>query len=225
MLRDLRASGQQLPVIVLDRARRHPRPRRRAGCGRRRLPGEAVPLRGARRPGPRPAPRREAGPQRAAQLRVGDVVLDLRTGGRASTASRSSSAPASSSSCGPSSSTPTRCCRREQLLARVWGYDYDPGSNVVDVYVGYLRRKLGSRALRDRPRRRLPLPALASWLRPGRADSRTPRTRSRSVRACAVADRPRRRTRRELFSHAKRCGGRRRGCPRGLGRCSRRSAD
>jgi len=25
----------------------------------------------------------------------------------------------------------------------VWGYDYDPGSNVVDVYVGYLRKKLG----------------------------------------------------------------------------------
>jgi two-component system response regulator QseB len=32
---------------------------------------------------------------------------------------------------------------REQLLSRVWGYDYDPGSNVVDVYIGYLRRKLG----------------------------------------------------------------------------------
>jgi len=32
---------------------------------------------------------------------------------------------------------------REQLLAHVWGYDYDPGSNVVEVYVGYLRRKLG----------------------------------------------------------------------------------
>ena len=32
---------------------------------------------------------------------------------------------------------------REQLLSHVWGYDYDPGSNVVDVYVGYLRRKLG----------------------------------------------------------------------------------
>jgi DNA-binding response OmpR family regulator len=32
---------------------------------------------------------------------------------------------------------------REQLLAHVWGYGYDPGSNVVDVYVGYLRRKLG----------------------------------------------------------------------------------
>ena len=32
---------------------------------------------------------------------------------------------------------------REQLLAHVWGYDYDPGSNVVEVYVGYLRKKLG----------------------------------------------------------------------------------
>lgn len=33
---------------------------------------------------------------------------------------------------------------REQLLSHVWGYDFDPGSNVVDVYVRYLRRKLGS---------------------------------------------------------------------------------
>jgi two-component system, OmpR family, copper resistance phosphate regulon response regulator CusR len=32
---------------------------------------------------------------------------------------------------------------REQLLSGVWGYDFDPGSNVVDVYVGYLRRKIG----------------------------------------------------------------------------------
>jgi DNA-binding response OmpR family regulator len=32
---------------------------------------------------------------------------------------------------------------REQLLSLVWGYDRDPGSNVVDVYVGYLRKKLG----------------------------------------------------------------------------------
>lgn len=33
---------------------------------------------------------------------------------------------------------------REQLLSRVWGYDFDPGSNVVDVYVRYLRKKLGA---------------------------------------------------------------------------------
>jgi DNA-binding response OmpR family regulator len=36
---------------------------------------------------------------------------------------------------------------REQLLSHVWGYDYDPGSNVVDVYVGYLRKKLGQDAI------------------------------------------------------------------------------
>jgi DNA-binding response OmpR family regulator len=36
---------------------------------------------------------------------------------------------------------------REQLLAHVWGYDYDPGSNVVEVYVRYLRRKLGDDAI------------------------------------------------------------------------------
>ena len=32
---------------------------------------------------------------------------------------------------------------REQILRAVWGYYYDPGTNVVDVYIGYLRRKLG----------------------------------------------------------------------------------
>jgi DNA-binding response OmpR family regulator len=32
---------------------------------------------------------------------------------------------------------------REQILSTVWGYQHDPATNVVDVYVGYLRRKLG----------------------------------------------------------------------------------
>ncbi len=35
-----------------------------------------------------------------------------------------------------------RVCTRSELLASVWGYDHDPGTNVVQVYVGYLRRKL-----------------------------------------------------------------------------------
>jgi DNA-binding response OmpR family regulator len=35
-----------------------------------------------------------------------------------------------------------RVLSREQILRAVWGYDYDPGTNVVDVYIGYLRRKL-----------------------------------------------------------------------------------
>lgn len=37
---------------------------------------------------------------------------------------------------------PTQILSRVQILNRVWDYGFDPGSNVVDVYVGYLRRKL-----------------------------------------------------------------------------------
>jgi two-component system, OmpR family, copper resistance phosphate regulon response regulator CusR len=42
---------------------------------------------------------------------------------------------------------PGQVLSREQLLSQVWGYDFDPGSNVVDVYVGYLRKKLGKRRI------------------------------------------------------------------------------
>jgi DNA-binding response OmpR family regulator len=35
-----------------------------------------------------------------------------------------------------------RVCTREELLSAVWGYEHDPGTNVVQVYVGYLRRRL-----------------------------------------------------------------------------------
>jgi DNA-binding response OmpR family regulator len=35
-----------------------------------------------------------------------------------------------------------RVCTREELHSAVWGYDHDPGTNIVQVYVGYLRRKL-----------------------------------------------------------------------------------
>jgi DNA-binding response OmpR family regulator len=43
---------------------------------------------------------------------------------------------------------PGRVLSREQILRAVWGYEHDPGTNVVDVYIGYLRRKLrhGDRA-------------------------------------------------------------------------------
>jgi DNA-binding response OmpR family regulator len=36
----------------------------------------------------------------------------------------------------------SRVCTREELHSAVWGYDHDPGTNIVQVYVGYLRRKL-----------------------------------------------------------------------------------
>jgi DNA-binding response OmpR family regulator len=38
---------------------------------------------------------------------------------------------------------PRQVLTREQLLDRIWGYDYDPGTNIVNVYIGHLRRKLG----------------------------------------------------------------------------------
>jgi DNA-binding response OmpR family regulator len=42
---------------------------------------------------------------------------------------------------------PKQVISREQLLSKVWGYNYDPSSNIVDVYVGYLRKKLGSQLI------------------------------------------------------------------------------
>lgn len=44
-------------------------------------------------------------------------------------------------------SHPGQVLSREQLLSGVWGYDFDPGSNVVDVYVRYLRRKVGAQRI------------------------------------------------------------------------------
>ena len=38
---------------------------------------------------------------------------------------------------------PGQVLSREQLLGAVWGLDFDPGSNVVEVYISYLRTKLG----------------------------------------------------------------------------------
>ena len=44
---------------------------------------------------------------------------------------------------------PGQVLSREQLLSQVWGYHFDPGSNVVDVYVSYLRKKLGKERIRS----------------------------------------------------------------------------
>ena len=38
---------------------------------------------------------------------------------------------------------PNQVLSRAQLLSGVWGYDFEPQTNVVEVYVGYLRKKLG----------------------------------------------------------------------------------
>ena len=42
---------------------------------------------------------------------------------------------------------PDQVLSRSQLLEMVWGYGFDPGSNVIDVYVRYLRRKIGAKRI------------------------------------------------------------------------------
>jgi DNA-binding response OmpR family regulator len=78
------------------------------------------------------------------ELALGDLHLDLRTrranvGGRTVDLSAREFALAEEFL-----RHPAQVLSREQLLSRVWGFDFDPGSNVVDVYVGYLRQKFGA---------------------------------------------------------------------------------
>jgi DNA-binding response OmpR family regulator len=77
-------------------------------------------------------------------LRAGEVVLDLRTR-RASTEGRTVDLTAREfTMLEVLIRHAGQVLSREQLLSHVWGYDYDPGSNVVDVYIGYLRKKLAA---------------------------------------------------------------------------------
>jgi two-component system, OmpR family, copper resistance phosphate regulon response regulator CusR len=81
-------------------------------------------------------------------LRIGDAALDLRTR-RVAIEGRSVELTAREFALAETFFRhPGQVLSREQLLSHVWGYDYDPGSNVVDVYVGYLRRKLGEGRIR-----------------------------------------------------------------------------
>ncbi|MCT9083123.1 response regulator transcription factor [Streptomyces fulvoviolaceus] len=87
---------------------------------------------------------RGEGAPEASLLRVGDLALDLRTrrahvDGRVAELSSREFALAE-----VFLRNPDQVLTREQLLSRVWGFDYDPGSNIVDVYVRYLRRKVGA---------------------------------------------------------------------------------
>jgi two-component system response regulator QseB len=143
VLRDLRREGRRVPVIVLT-ARSDPHDRvtgLEAGADdylakpfhfeelvarvRARLRGDG-----------------SAGEQ--TQLRVGDVSLDLRTRWASVGGETVELSAREFELLRTFLQHPEQVLSREQLLARVWGYDYDPGSNVVDVYVGYLRKKVGS---------------------------------------------------------------------------------
>lgn len=87
---------------------------------------------------------RESVPQAGVSISRGDVVLDV-LARRATVAGREVDLSAREFSLAEQFlRNPGRVLSREQLLSSVWGLDFDPGSNVVDVYVRYLRGKLGS---------------------------------------------------------------------------------
>ena len=76
-------------------------------------------------------------------LRAGPITLDLRTR-RATVGDRSIELTAREFSLTETFMRhPGQVLSREQLLSQVWGYDFAPESNVVDVYIRYLRKKLG----------------------------------------------------------------------------------
>ena len=142
MLRDLRAPGQRMPVVILT--------------ARDDVDDKVAGLE-------RGADDYVTKPFRFEEL-LARVRVRLRDDGHRR-ADRAACRRASGSTCAPGARTstaraieltareftllevflrhPGQVLSREQLLSHVWGYDFDPGSNVVDVYVGYLRRKLG----------------------------------------------------------------------------------
>jgi DNA-binding response OmpR family regulator len=90
---------------------------------------------------------RNEGAEETTVLRVGDVALDLRTR-RASLGDRTVELTAREFALAETFLRhPDQVLSREQLLSHVWGYDFDPESNIVDVYVRYLRKKLGDGAI------------------------------------------------------------------------------
>jgi DNA-binding response OmpR family regulator len=142
VLRALRASGTRLPVIVLTaRGDPHDRVEGLETGADDYLPKpfhfeELVARIRVQLRGDDPS-------TEETQLRVGDVALDLRTRWASVSGTTVELSAREFELLRTFLQHPNQVLSREQLLARVWGYDYDPGSNVVDVYVGYLRRKVG----------------------------------------------------------------------------------
>jgi DNA-binding response OmpR family regulator len=143
VLRDLRGARQRLPVIILT-ARGDPDERVRgleAGADDYLAkPFHFEELLARVRARLRDAPV-SVGDN---ELTVGEIALDLRTRWASVHGEKVELSAREFELLSTFLEHPNQVLSREQLLAHVWGYDYDPGSNVVDVYVGYLRRKLGS---------------------------------------------------------------------------------
>jgi DNA-binding response OmpR family regulator len=80
----------------------------------------------------------------ATTLRHGDLSLDLRTREALIGDTRVRLSAREFSLLESLLRHPGQVLSQVQLLDQVWGYDFDGGSNVVEVYVGHLRRKIGS---------------------------------------------------------------------------------
>jgi len=79
----------------------------------------------------------------AGVLRAGDLYLDLMTREVSAAGRMVSLSDREFSLLRAFVSHPRRVLSRRELLAMAWDMDFDPRTNLVDVYVGYLRRKLG----------------------------------------------------------------------------------
>jgi DNA-binding response OmpR family regulator len=145
VLRDLRSSGQRMPVIILTA--RDDVSDKVGGLEGGADDYVTKPFRFEELLARVRARLRDERTVERTVLRAGKVVLDLRTR-RASTDGRTVDLTAREfTMLEVLIRHAGQVLSREQLLSHVWGYDYDPGSNVVDVYIGYLRRKLGSNSI------------------------------------------------------------------------------
>lgn len=88
------------------------------------------------------AVRRSAAQPSGTELTVGDLRLDLLTKVAQRAGRRVDLAPREWAILELFMRHPEQILSRSQILGHVWDYSFDPGSNVVDVYVGYLRRKI-----------------------------------------------------------------------------------
>jgi DNA-binding response OmpR family regulator len=145
VLRELRAAGQRMPVLILTA--RDDVSDKVAGLEGGADDYVTKPFRFEELLARVRARLRDERTVEPTVLRSGGVTLDLRTR-RASTNGKTVDLTAREfTMLEVLIRHPGQVLSREQLLSHVWGYDYDPGSNVVDVYVGYLRRKLGPRSI------------------------------------------------------------------------------